>query len=141
MIVNDVNLLQPKTKVKALKLFEMAKRNAIIIELNETIRTKETQMLYYLQGRIDKDDLAGLNKLRKAYGFWEITKDEANKKVTWTLDSPHFSGKAFDIVPIVNGKRMYDENVLKKVGALAKDAELVWGGDFGDLSHFQDDET
>jgi len=139
MIVKDINLLQPRTKVKALKLFELAKKIGIELELNETIRTKETQMLYYLQGRIDEDDYNGLNKLRKEYGFWEISKEEAKTKVTWTLESPHFTGRAFDIVIKENGKRTYNEVLLKKVGALAKEAGLTWGGTFGDLPHFQDD--
>lgn len=140
MIINDINLLNPKTKAKALRLFSLAKAIGIELELNETIRTRETQILYYLQGRIDKDDLVGLNKIRKHFGFWEIEQDEADNKVTWTLDSPHFTGKAFDIVIKKNGKRSYNEELLKKVGALASQAGLTWGGAFGDLPHFQDDE-
>lgn len=140
MIIKDINVLQPRTKIKALKLFELAKKNNIELELNETLRTKETQMLYYLQGRLDEDDISGLNKLRKEYGFWEISKEEARRKVTWTLESPHFSGKAFDIVIKENGRRTYNEEILKKVGSFAKEAGLTWGGEFGDLPHFQDEE-
>lgn len=140
MIINDIGLLEPKTKQKALKLFELAKKQGIDLELNETLRTKETQMLYYLQGRIDLDDIASLNTMRRYFGFWELTKEEALKKVTWTLDTPHFTGKAFDIVIIENGRRGYNEQLLRKVGALAKQANLTWGGEFGDLPHFQDDE-
>jgi peptidoglycan L-alanyl-D-glutamate endopeptidase CwlK len=140
MIIRDINVLQPKAKLKAIKLFDLAKKKGIDLELNETLRTKETQMLYYLQGRIDEDDIAGLNKLRKEYGFWEISKEEAKRKVTWTLDSPHFTGRAFDIVIKNKDKNKYDEETLKKVGALAKEVGLSWGGTFGDLPHFQDDE-
>lgn len=139
MIVNDINLLRPRTRAKALKLFDLAKKKGIQIELNETFRAYETQLLYYLQGRIDPDDWQGLNKIRKHYGFWEITKNEAFKKVTWTLDSAHLYQSAFDIVCVVNGKRTYNEDLLKQVGALAIEAGLTWGGSFGDLPHFQDD--
>ena len=139
MINNDINALNPRTKSKALKLFELAKKIGIQIELNETLRTYETHLLYYLQGRIDADDWQDFNKIRKHYGFWDLTKDEAFRKVTKTLDSAHLHQKAFDIVVIENGKRSYNEELLKKVGALANQAGLTWGGTFGDLPHFQDD--
>jgi D-alanyl-D-alanine dipeptidase len=139
MIVNDINLLQPSTKAKALKLFEMAKREGITLELNETLRTVETQMIYYLQGRIKEKDVPSLNKLRKHFSFWELGKKEALTEVTWTLDSAHFTGRAFDVVIVKDGKRTYDVAMLKKVGAMAPQCGLSWGGSFGDLPHFQDD--
>lgn len=140
MIVNDINLLHTKTKIKALKLFDLAKKAGIQLELNETLRTTETQMIYYLQGRIDADDFEELNYIRKKYGFWALTKNEAFTKITKTLKSRHLEGRAFDIVISENGKRTYNIEKLKKVGALAPLAGLEWGGSYGDYPHFEDNE-
>lgn len=48
---------------------------------------------------------------------------------------------AYDVVPIQNGKCLWNDDVLwHKVGAIGKELGLTWGGDFKsikDFPHFQ----
>ena len=71
------------------------------------------------------------------------------KKVTWTLTSNHFSGRAIDIVPWYNGKVEWDENgklgLWNKLYSAFKKAsdelgvKIVWGGNWStpDRPHFE----
>ncbi len=70
----------------------------------ETRRTPLTQLLYFLQGRLsmfaadNKHIVQEYLKLRSTVGLFPVSETDAvNKKVTWTLDSRHFSGTAADI--------------------------------------------
>jgi hypothetical protein len=57
------------------------------------------------------------------------------------LCGPHGFGLAFDVVPLVNGKAIWDNNGLwVKIGAIGKSLGLEWGGDWKtiiDKPHFQ----
>jgi len=37
---------------------------------------------------------------------------------------------AFDVVPLVDGKAVWDSPFWNRIGELGKQAGLVWGGDF-----------
>jgi peptidoglycan L-alanyl-D-glutamate endopeptidase CwlK len=106
-------------------------------------------MLYYMQGRLDvknnKMIAQEYNALRKLNGLWEVPiSDALFKPITWTLDSKHFSGKAFDIVPLKDGKAWWDapDELWERIGKMGKDCGLAWGGDFPvgmkDRPHFED---
>lgn len=53
----------------------------------------------------------------------------------------HNFGLAFDVVPIVNGKAVWNDNVLwEQIGDLGRQMGLIWGGDFKnfkDKPHFE----
>jgi hypothetical protein len=75
-------------------------------ELNEVLRTPETQKAYYAQNR---KPLTEVNRLRKIAGIAPITAEDNTYKITWTLDSKHFAGadglaRAFDIRLLKYGK-------------------------------------
>jgi peptidoglycan L-alanyl-D-glutamate endopeptidase CwlK len=67
------------------------------------------------------------------------------RKVTWTLNSYHKTGKAFDIYAYVNGGASWDLKYLEPIArhlqdvACMYDIELQWGHDLWgkDGAHFQ----
>lgn len=55
-------------------------------------------------------------------------------------ESWHNFGFAFDVVPLVNGKAIWDSPFWNRIGELGKRIGLVWGGDFQsfkDKPHFE----
>lgn len=121
-------------------------KNGIIVKINETIREEFTQLLYFLQGTLDTivaknpNIYNEFNALRKRHKFWELSKDEMNRRITWTLDSKHFYGKAFDAVPL-NDKGQPNWNapdeIWKKMAECAEKVGLYPGINFGDKPHFE----
>ena len=70
------------------------------------------------------------------------------KVVTWTKNSMHTAGKAFDIAIVRNDKVSWDikvdvnDNLIpdyKEAGLIGEKCGLEWGGRFGspDMPHFQ----
>ncbi len=62
------------------------------------------------------------------------------KIVTWTLNSKHLQGRAFDIAMLKNGKLTWDEKDYKSAGEIGREINLKWGGDFKknkDYPHFE----
>lgn len=109
------------------------------VAINETYRDRTTQMIYYMQGRLDvhnnKNIVAEFNALRKQYGLWEIPAEDAlSKVITWTLYSKHMEGKAFDAVPTKNGKAWWNapNDVWLKMGTIGESVGLSWGGRWPD---------
>lgn len=95
------------------------------IPLYGGLRTKERQEYLYSIGRTSELD---------------------RKPITWTTNSYHMTGKAFDIFAYVDGKatweHKYYEPIARHLQKVAKDLfciELEWGGDWNkkDLPHFQ----
>ena len=70
---------------------------------------------------------------------------KAGKKVTWTLNSRHTSGRAFDIVALKNGEIDWSPTPYKNINEAFKtcsiklDIPYVWGGTFSgrDWGHFE----
>ena len=76
------------------------------------------------------------------------TKELHRKPITWTLNSYHMTGKAFDIYAYVNGKASWDlkylEPIARHIQSVAMDCfkvKLHWGYDLWgkDGAHFQID--
>ena len=62
------------------------------------------------------------------------------KIVTWTKQSKHVEGKAFDIAVTKNGKLSWDTDDYVVYGAIGKAVGLEWGGNWvknKDFPHFQ----
>jgi hypothetical protein len=97
-LINDIKSLQPEVQEKVLKLLSLCDQAGIKVTLGETLRTIETQAVYYLRGRIKDDPTArkALSILGKAHA-WEFSEAETKKEVTWTLASNHLDGKAVDL--------------------------------------------
>lgn len=109
---------------------ECAKQDIEIL-VTSTNRTAVEQDLLFLQPYDSKDnDNDGLV-------------DEANEKVTNAKagQSLHNWGVAFDVVPLVKGKAIWNDNALwSKLGQIGASVGLEWGGNwtsFPDKPHFQ----
>lgn len=101
-------------------------------------RTNEEQDIMYSYGRTTRQI--------RAKGVRNIEGQPDKRKVTWTLNSYHESGNAFDIYAYVNGKASWDMKYLEpiarhlqKVALECHGIELEWGYDLWkkDGAHFQ----
>lgn len=121
----SLNDLLPPVKERAERLIALAKEAGIDLLVTCTYRDFEAQTRLYAQGR-------GL----------------PGQIVTWARagDSWHNWQRAFDVVPIRNGKPVWstrgeDGKVWAKVGELGQSLGLEWGGSWErhpDYPHFQD---
>jgi len=148
-IISSLKELTPVTRAKAELFLEKCHEQNIPVFVNETRREIITQLIYFLQGRIDPLDsnkyiADEYNRLRKKLGFWEIsTTDALNKKITWTLESNHEGGTAFDVVPLKDGRAWWNApiDVWLKIGEIGESVGLKWGGRWEgakrDLPHFE----
>jgi hypothetical protein len=113
----------------------------ITIKISCTSRQWDEQRALHAQGR---EVLEIVNHLRNNCNMPEITEAE-NKKVTWTLDSPHVinNGKrdlsdAYDIFVERDGKAVWnDKAVYAIVAEVGRNLGLKCGIDFGDAPHFE----
>ena len=101
-------------------------------------RTDRDQERMYALGRTTKQ--------LEAKGVYEVEGKPNKRKVTWTLNSYHESGNAFDIYAYVNGGASWDMKYmepiarhLQKVALEQFCVELEWGFDLWgkDGAHFQ----
>lgn len=101
-------------------------------------RTDKDQERMYAFGRTTEE--------LESKGVYEVEGKPNKRKVTWTLNSYHESGKAFDIYAYVNGRASWDLKYLEPIARhLQKVAEedfgieLEWGYDLWkkDGAHFQ----
>ena len=111
--------LHPIVAAKAKELIELAQAEGIELLVTSTLRTFEEQAELFAIGRT-----------------------KPGKKVTNAKpgQSWHNFGLAFDVVPLVNGKPIWDSPFWERIGALGKQAGLAWGGDFKsfkDKPHFE----
>lgn len=111
----DINSLQPLAK-KACTLFLAAcAERGIDIFLTECYRSQERQDYLYEQGRT-----------------------RPGRIVTWTRNSNHKGGMAWDIACKAPND-LYDKKIIAKAGAVAKELGIEWGGTWTtpDTPHFQ----
>lgn len=111
------------------------KEAGLNVLITETRRTQERQNYLYCQGRTVAQATAK-----------GISKDFATKyckpnasQVTWTLNSNHKSGMAWDICKNIKGQEYSDSAFFKKCGAIAKELGITWGGTWStpDTPHFE----
>lgn len=118
--MKDINLLHPDLKPLALKLVSQCKANGIDIIITQTLRTKTEQDGLYAQGRTAPGNIV------------------TNAKYPWSL---HCWGVAFDFVPVVAGKAVWnDMSLFDRVGRIGEALGLEWGGRWTsivDRPHFQ----
>ena len=136
-IIKDPSALNPIVAQKAIKFVTMCSEAGQPVILTETLREEITVLIYILQGRFNSDDIKmnprlpqELNRLRKKYKLWELTPAEFNKKISWTLESNHMTGNAFDFVPIKDGKAWWNapDPVWEQLGKIGESLGLTWGG-------------
>lgn len=111
----DINALQPLAQ-KACRLFlQECKNENVKIFITETHRSQARQNYLYEQGRT-----------------------RPGKQVTWTKNSNHKGGWAWDIA-VSPPKALYDSSEIAKAGKIAAKLGIEWGGTWKrmDTPHFQ----
>ncbi|WP_409370297.1 M15 family metallopeptidase [Lysinibacillus sp. 38-6] len=113
----DLAELLPVAQTACRLLFQECYKAGIKdIFITETYRSQARQNYLYQQGRT-----------------------RPGKVVTWTLKSNHTSRLAWDIA-VAPPKPLYDVDTLTKVGAIARNLGITWGGDWTqriDRPHFE----
>lgn len=112
--------LDPLVQVLARQLLDVAAESGIELLVTSTYRDHERQQALYDQGRRTPGKIVTNARPGDSFHNWRV---------------------AFDVVPVVAGQPVWDDDELwSKVGALGRDMGLEWGGDwasFKDKPHFQ----
>ena len=113
--------LLPAVKERVERFIASAKTEGIDLLVTSTYRDNESQNALYAQGRTTAGRI--------------VTNAKAGQ-------SFHNYRCAVDVVPIVNGKPVWDTKyqVWQTIGKLGKEAGLEWAGDwkrFKEMAHFQ----
>lgn len=121
----DLNDLHPKVKGLALAFIKKCKDENIDVLITSTYRDFESQQALYNTGRSVE------------------SKSKGQKIVTNAKPGQSFHNwrVAFDFVPLVNGKAIWNDTVLfTKCGKIAQSIGLEWAGNwvkFKELAHCQ----
>ena len=102
--------LAPPAKQRAEAFIAAAKAKGIDLLVTSTYRDNESQDALYAQGRTAPGNI--------------VTRAKAGQ--SW-----HNYRCALDVVPLVNGKAIWDDQALwKQVGEIGKSCGLEWAGDW-----------
>ena len=121
-MINSRNLddLVPPAKQRAEAFIAAAKAKGIDLLVTSTYRDNESQDALYAQGRTTPGNIVTRAKAGQSWHNWRC---------------------ALDVVPLVNGKAIWDDQALwKQVGEIGKSCGLEWAGDwvtFKEFPHFQ----
>ena len=121
-MINSRNLddLAPPVKQRAEAFIAAAKAKSIDLLVTSTYRDNESQNALYAQGRTTPGNVVTKAKAGQSWHNWRC---------------------ALDVVPLVNGKAIWDDPALwKQVGEIGKSCGLEWAGDwvtFKEFPHFQ----
>lgn len=121
-MINSRNLadLHPHVRKLAERLLARAKEDGIDLLVTSTYRDHESQAALYAQGRTAPGKRVTNAKPGYSWHNWRV---------------------AFDVVPIISGKAVWEDEALwRRVGALGQSVGLEWGGawaSFPDKPHFQ----
>lgn len=116
----DISALTKNAQIACNLFLEECKKQGLNVLVTETYRSQARQDYLYAQGRT-----------------------RAGNKVTWTRNSRHTSGRAWDICKNVKGQEYADNKFFEKCGEIAKSLGIIWGGDWksADTPHFEISET
>lgn len=133
----NINLLVPAAREKCLEFMKRLVSSGIKAKVTNTLRTPEEHVAIYAQGRAT---LEAVNVLRARLGWAPITEKE-NVEVSWSKNSPHLRGIAWDIVVLdAKGKADWVSPDYARAGEIAQSMGLEWGGAWPhkkDAAHFQ----
>lgn len=126
MMINsrDIKELHPKVQVLAERLLDACKKDGIELIITSTYRDAESQNALYAQGRTKPGS--------------RVTNAKAGE--SW-----HNYRLAFDVVPLKNGKPIWDTKganlrLWQRIGELGEAVGLDWAGNwkrFKEFPHFQ----
>jgi peptidoglycan L-alanyl-D-glutamate endopeptidase CwlK len=137
--MGKIDLLKPEVRRYFEAFLSRLDAEGLRYTVTETLRTPEVQAAYYAQGR---KPLEEINSLRKRAGLYLLGPEEGKRIVTRTLESVHLTGRAADIVPVMNG--MIPWNIASRetaglwfaFGRLGQEAGLEWGGSWPPLDKY-----
>lgn len=115
----DISELHPLVQEKAHAFLAMCKERGINVTVTSTYRDHESQNALYAQGRTKPGRIVTKAQGGQSFHNWRV---------------------AFDVVPVVGGKAVWDDEVLwQKLGDIGIACGLEWGGKwkFRDYPHFQ----
>lgn len=120
-MINSRNIadLHPRVQNLARKFIQECEEHGIKLLVTSTYRDAESQNALYAQGRTVPGKIVTNAKAGQSFHNWRV---------------------AFDVVPLVNGKAVWNDDVLwHKIGAIGIECGLEWGGNwkFKDTPHFQ----
>jgi len=133
-IIKSIDMLDPTFRPLIVEFTMRLADKGIAYRIDETLRTREVQDAYFVQGRAP---LAEVNHLRSKAGLYLLTEKENQTIVTWTRESAHFTGCAADIVPVCSkddGKIFVPwdyvayAGVWHRMGKIGMETGLEWGG-------------
>lgn len=112
--------LEPEMQLKAIEFKNRMDSANLSFIFTSTRRTQEEQDALYAQGRT-----------------------APGKIVTWTRQSKHIDGLAFDIAMVKGGEISWNPSDYKETGEIGESIGLTWGGKWAkpDYPHFQLDEV
>lgn len=112
--------LHPYVATLCKKFVAAAKKEGIDVLITSTYRDAESQNALYAQGRTKPGRIVTNAKAGQSFHNYRL---------------------AFDVVPIVNGKAMWnDMRTFRRLGEIGKNIGLEWAGDwkaFKEYPHFQ----
>jgi len=112
--------LIPPAKQRVLSFIEAAKSKGIDLLVTSTYRDKESQAALFAQGRTLPGKVVTNARPGESYHNWRC---------------------AVDVVPLVNGKAIWNDNALwLKIGIIGESCGLEWAGrwtTFKEFPHFQ----
>ena len=112
--------LIPPAKQRVLSFIEAAKAKNIDLLVTSTYRDKESQAALFAQGRTLPGKVVTNARPGESYHNWRC---------------------AVDVVPLVNGKAVWNDNALwLKIGIIGESCGLEWAGrwrTFKEYPHFQ----
>ena len=112
-----INTLHPKVRDKAREFLNKAQSKGFNLRITSAFRTYEEQDKLYAQGRTTSGGIVTYAK---------------------SGQSSHNFGTGLDVVPISNGKAVWDAD-WNKIGEIGKSVGFSWGGDWErkDRPHFE----
>lgn len=121
-MINSRNIehLTPTVRTMAVNLIKACDLDGIDIIITSTYRDFESQLALYNQGRCTPGRIVTNAKPGHSYHNWRC---------------------AFDVVPIINGKAIWNDDTLwNRIGKIGEECGLEWAGrwkTFKEKVHFQ----
>lgn len=122
MMINSRSLtdLHPRVAVLADRLLERCRAEGIDLLITSTYRDHESQAALYAKGRTAPGPKVTNAKPGQSFHNWRV---------------------AFDVVPLVDGKAIWnDDKLWQRIGAIGVELGLEWAGNwksFREMPHFQ----
>lgn len=138
----DINLLVPKVRDACLVVVSECKKIGVDLLITDTLRTLQEQAILFRQSRtryeidekVKKFETRGFDFLAKILVDVGPQNGKVGRHVTCACcgESFHNYGEAFDVVPIVSGKAIWNTSDPKwrKYGQQVRNSGLIWAGDW-----------